>query len=113
MRDAGLVTEEKSGAFTRYHLAAPKTGAAYEGNGADATSALVAVVTRARGRDGRPCAPSGPVPVTRSVARKVLEASSVLQQGEGSADTNLSNVSPDKWSEILEKMSPDDFKYKM
>jgi hypothetical protein len=28
-------------------------------------------------------------------------------------DSNLSNVSRDKWSEILEKMSPDDFKYKM
>jgi hypothetical protein len=37
----------------------------------------------------------------------------MLQQSEGSADNNLSNVSPDKWSEILEKMSPDDFKYKM
>ena len=47
------------------------------------------------------------------VARKVLEASSVLQQSESSAENNLSNVSPDKWSEILEKMSPDDFKYKM
>ena len=31
LRDAGLVTEEKSGAFTRYHLAAPQPGAAYEG----------------------------------------------------------------------------------
>jgi bifunctional DNase/RNase len=48
------------------------------------------------------------------VARRVLEASSVLQQAdEASADTNLSNVSRDKWSEILESMSPDDFKYKM
>ena len=47
------------------------------------------------------------------VARKVLEASSVLQQNEASTDSNLSNVSPEKWSEILEKMSPDDFKYKM
>ena len=47
------------------------------------------------------------------VARKVLEASSALQQSEASADNNLSNISPDKWSEILEKMSPDDFKYKM
>ena len=47
------------------------------------------------------------------VARKVLEASSVLQQSETAAESNLSNVSPDKWSEILEKMSPDDFKYKM
>ena len=48
-----------------------------------------------------------------NVARRVLEASSALQQSEASADNNLSNISPDKWSEILEKMSPDDFKYKM
>jgi bifunctional DNase/RNase len=48
------------------------------------------------------------------VAKKVLEASSVLQQlEEDSKETNLSNVSRDKWSEILEKMSPEDFKYKM
>ena len=48
------------------------------------------------------------------VARHVLESSSVLEQGEGEAgETDLSNISPDKWSEILEKMSPDDFKYKM
>jgi bifunctional DNase/RNase len=48
------------------------------------------------------------------VARRVLEASSVLQQGEdASPDPNLSNVSRDKWAEILERMSPDDFKYKM
>ena len=49
------------------------------------------------------------------VAKQVLEASSMLQQLEDGQkdDTNLSNVSRDKWSEILEKMSPDDFKYKM
>ena len=47
------------------------------------------------------------------VAKRVLEASNVLQQAAESSDTNLSNVSPDKWSEILEHMSPDDFKYKM
>ena len=52
LRDAGLVTEERSGAYTRYHLAAPKPafanasagspepwrrrpGVAYEGNGTD------------------------------------------------------------------------------
>jgi ArsR family transcriptional regulator len=29
LRDAGLVSEERSGAYTRYHLAAPKPGAAY------------------------------------------------------------------------------------
>ena len=47
------------------------------------------------------------------VAHAVLEASSVLQQGEDGQGQNLSNVSRDKWAEILEKMSPDDFKYKM
>jgi len=47
------------------------------------------------------------------VAKKVLEASSILQQSEESQEQNLSNVSRDKWAEILEKMSPDDFKYKM
>jgi hypothetical protein len=47
------------------------------------------------------------------VAKHVLETSSVLQQMDESADTNLSNVARDKWGEILEKMTPDDFKYKM
>ena len=47
------------------------------------------------------------------VAKQVLEASSVLQQMEEGKDQDLSNVSRDKWAEILEKMSPDDFKYKM
>ena len=47
------------------------------------------------------------------VAKKVLESSSVLQQMEDDKDQNLSNVSRDKWAEILEKMAPNDFKYKM
>jgi bifunctional DNase/RNase len=47
------------------------------------------------------------------VAKKVLETSSVLQQNEESQEQNLSNVSRDKWAEILEKMTPEDFKYKM
>lgn len=48
------------------------------------------------------------------VHRQVLEASSVLQEGaEESATPDLSGVSRDKWAEILEKMTPDDFKYKM
>jgi bifunctional DNase/RNase len=53
------------------------------------------------------------------VAKEVLEASSILQQseeqkeGEASGVSNVSNVSKEKWAEILEKMSPDDFKYKM
>lgn len=48
------------------------------------------------------------------VHRRVLEASSVLQEGaEEPVTPDLSRVSPDKWAEILEKMNPDDFKYKM
>ena len=50
------------------------------------------------------------------VAKAVLEASSVLQQSDEAKEAaleNVSNVSKEKWAEILEKMSPDDFKYKM
>ena len=48
------------------------------------------------------------------VAAQVLESSSVLQQKEeGEEEADLSSVSRDKWADILEKMSPDDFKYKM
>ena len=47
------------------------------------------------------------------VSKRVLESSSVLQQAEEGSETNLSNIPADKWSEILEKMTPDDFKYKM
>ncbi len=50
------------------------------------------------------------------VAKSVLEASSVLQQseeGKEGAVENVSNVSKEKWAEILEKMAPEDFKYKM
>jgi uncharacterized protein len=48
------------------------------------------------------------------VAKAVLEASSVLQQDESKEMPveNVSNVSQEKWGEILEKMTPDDFKYK-
>jgi hypothetical protein len=47
------------------------------------------------------------------VAKAVLEASSVLQKMEETPEPNLSGVSRDKWAEILEKMGPEDFKYKM
>jgi uncharacterized protein len=50
------------------------------------------------------------------VAKAVLEASSVLQQSEDAKEAaveNVSNVSKEKWAEILEKMAPEDFKYKM
>ena len=49
------------------------------------------------------------------VAKAVLEASSILQQSEEGKEpnvANVSNVSKEKWAEILEKMTPDDFKYK-
>ena len=48
------------------------------------------------------------------VAKAVLEASSMLQQNEDAElpVENVSNVSKEKWAEILEKMGPDDFKYK-
>jgi len=49
------------------------------------------------------------------VAKAVLEASSVLQQSDEGKDPpleNVSNVSQEKWAEILEKMGPSDFKYK-
>lgn len=50
------------------------------------------------------------------VAKAVLEASSILQQSEEAKEggvANVSNVSKEKWAEILEKMTPEDFKYKM
>lgn len=53
------------------------------------------------------------------VAKAVLEASSELHESAADSpaatvsDQNLASVSRDKWSEILEKMSPEDFKYKM
>lgn len=51
------------------------------------------------------------------VARKVLQASEsavrAAETEDAAADPDLQNVSREKWSEILEKMSPDDFKYKM
>jgi bifunctional DNase/RNase len=49
------------------------------------------------------------------VAKAVLEASSMLQQNEEGSERgveNVSNVSKEKWAEILEKMGPEDFKYK-
>jgi uncharacterized protein len=51
------------------------------------------------------------------VAKRVLEQQSELQDAGSEpaqqSDQNLAGVSRDKWSEILERMSPDDFKYKM
>jgi bifunctional DNase/RNase len=52
------------------------------------------------------------------VARAVLEASSVLGHEEDdetgtAAGQNLSEMSPEEWQQVLEKLDPDDFKYKM
>ncbi|MFQ5853614.1 MAG: bifunctional nuclease family protein [Candidatus Binatia bacterium] len=47
------------------------------------------------------------------VAKAVLEVSSILQQAEKGKEPDFSNVSQEKWAEILEKMSPEDFSYKM
>jgi len=50
------------------------------------------------------------------VAREVLEASSVMAQAtdeESEPSQDLSDLSPDEWSKVLEKLDPDDFKYKM
>jgi bifunctional DNase/RNase len=54
------------------------------------------------------------------VARQVLEASSVPSSSEKAekeekeaSQQNLSDVSPEEWSSILEGLDPDDFKYKM
>ena len=48
------------------------------------------------------------------VAKHVLEQSSMLAEESRDPDNpNLSGVEPEKWSDILEDMQPDDFKYKM
>ncbi len=47
------------------------------------------------------------------VAKTVLEVSSILQQAEEGKETDFMSVAKEKWAEILENMSPDDFKYKM
>jgi bifunctional DNase/RNase len=47
------------------------------------------------------------------VAKEVLEASSILQQAEEGKSPNFANVSKEKARDILDKMSLDDFKYKM
>jgi len=51
------------------------------------------------------------------VAREVLEASSVLGEGkqdeESAPSRDLSDVSREEWEKILERLDPDDFKYKM
>ena len=70
----------------------------------------------ARAMDSRPSDAISLALRTKSpifVDKQVIESSSVLQQSDDPNASNLSNVSRDKWAEILEKMTPDDFKYKM
>jgi len=48
------------------------------------------------------------------VQKHVLERSSVIQESqEPVAAKDISSVSRDQWADILEKLSPEDFKYKM
>ncbi len=48
------------------------------------------------------------------VARSVLDAAApVSDENASEEERDLSSISREKWREILEKMSPDDFKYKM
>lgn len=48
------------------------------------------------------------------VAKTVIESSSVLRQDEEiEGEGDLAHVSRDQWGDILEKMDPEDFKYKM
>ncbi|HYB97651.1 MAG TPA: bifunctional nuclease family protein [Candidatus Limnocylindrales bacterium] len=51
------------------------------------------------------------------VARAVIEASRASDEAEGEPETpvtqDLSEVAPEEWDEILEKLDPSDFKYKM
>ncbi len=47
------------------------------------------------------------------VAKSVLETSNILRQTQDNKDLIPSNLSMPRWGEILESMSPEDFKYKM
>ena len=46
-------------------------------------------------------------------ARRCSKPRASCSRWRRAKEQDLSNVSRDKWAEILEKMSPDDFKYKM
>ncbi len=47
------------------------------------------------------------------VAKSVLETSKILRQAGDTKNFNLGNLSKQRWGEILERMSPEDFTYKM
>jgi Nif-specific regulatory protein len=50
-------------------------------------SGYVPVLTRVRGPDGRPAAPAGPVPVTRSVFRKVIRERAALLAADAPSES--------------------------
>ncbi len=47
------------------------------------------------------------------VAKSVLETSNLLQQAQDRKDFILTNLPRQRWGDILESMSPEDFEYKM
>ncbi|HKN00209.1 MAG TPA: bifunctional nuclease family protein [Candidatus Binataceae bacterium] len=54
-----------------------------------------------------------PIYVAKQVLLDSSEPQELQNDGAATSDQNLASVSRDKWSEILERMSPEDFKYKM
>jgi len=74
-----VVTVLADAALAQVPRATHATVALYESDARGPKAALVTVVTRVRGPDGRPAAPAGPLPVTRSVLLKVVrERAAVL-----------------------------------
>jgi transcriptional regulator with GAF, ATPase, and Fis domain len=74
-----VVTVLADAALGQVPRATHATVALYESDDRKPAAALVTVVTRVRGPDGRPGAPAGPLPVTRSVLLKVVrERAAVL-----------------------------------
>jgi bifunctional DNase/RNase len=54
-----------------------------------------------------------PIYVAKQVLLDSSEPQETQPEANATSDQNLAGVSRDKWSEILERMSPEDFKYKM
>jgi Nif-specific regulatory protein len=74
-----VVTVLADAALAQVPRATHATVALYESDERRPAAALVTVVTRVRGKDGRPMAPAGPLPLTRSVLLKVVrERAAVL-----------------------------------
>jgi transcriptional regulator with GAF, ATPase, and Fis domain len=92
-----VVTQVADAALELVPRATHATVALREDEADASTASLVAVVTRARGADGKPTTPAGPVPVTRSVARKVLEQRAAVlaadAPGEGFSSESLLGAS--------------------